>query len=87
MALLTAAAVIVSISAGAMIVYYLIDVIQALRSISAKLANARILLLTVASQTEPAGDLVRGVGSNVTALHELVTGVARSLGLPEAGVR
>jgi len=87
MALLTAAAVIVSISAGAMIVYYLIDVIQALRSISAKLANARILLLTVASQTEPAGDLVRGVGSNVTTLHELVTGVARSLGLPEAGVR
>ena len=44
MALLVTAAVIVTISAGGMIVYYLIHVIQALRSISAKLANARILL-------------------------------------------
>ena len=85
MALLVTAAVIVTISAGGMIVYYLIHVIQALRSISAKLANARLLLLTVASQTEPAADLVGGVGINVSTLHELVTGVARSLGLAVPG--
>lgn len=87
MALLITAAVIMSISAGVMLVYYLVNVIKALRSIAAKLANARILLITVASQTEPAGELVSGIGANVGSLHQLVTGVARSLGLPVAGAR
>ena len=87
MPLLITAAVIMSISAGVILVYYLISVIKALRSIAAKLANARILLLTVASQTEPADELVRGIGANVSSLHKLVTDVARSLDLPLSGAR
>lgn len=87
MPLLISAVVIMSVATALMLVYYLVSVIQALRSITGKLANVRILLLTVASQTQPAGDLVGGVGSNVNSLHELVTGVARSLGLSAGGSR
>jgi|GEM_PF-4288251 len=87
MTLLTILAVGLSISASGMVVFYLVRVIAALRSITAKLANARLLLLTVASQTEPAGELIGGIGSNVAALDELVTGVARTLGISVGGTR
>ena len=87
MTLLTTLAVVLSISASAMVVFYLVRVIAALRSITAKLANARLLLLTVASQTEPASELVGGIGSNVASLEELVTGVARTLGITVGGSR
>lgn len=73
--------------AAAVLVYHLIRVIQLLRAITSKLANARILLLTTASQTEPATEVVSAVGNNVSALHDLVTGVARSLGLRLEGAR
>lgn len=87
MTLLIVTAVAVSIAAAVVLVFYLIKVINALRSITAKLANARILLLTTSSQTAPATDLVGGIGSNVSSLHQLVTGVARSLGLSVRGHR
>lgn len=87
MPFLITVAVIISLAAGGVLVYYLISVITALRSITSKLANARVLLLASAEQTEPAGELVGGIGGNIGSLHELVTGVAHSLGLPLAGAR
>jgi hypothetical protein len=79
MALLVAFAVILSIAVALTLVYYLVRVIVALRSITAKLAAA--------SQTEPAGELIGGIGSNVSSLDELVTGVARGLGIPVGAAR
>lgn len=79
--LLITAAVVISLTIALMLLNYLIRVIRALQSITAKLANARLLLLTVAAQTEPAPALVGGVGNNVATLHTAVMGVARSLGL------
>lgn len=74
-------AVAVSLAIATLLVYYLVRVIRALQSITNKLANARVLLLTVASQTEPVEGLVGGVAHNVSELHTLVTGVATSLGI------
>jgi hypothetical protein len=79
--LLIAAAVTVALAIALMLVAYLVRVIQVLQSITAKLANARLLLLTVAEQTAPAPELIGKIGGNVTTLHTSVNGVARSLGL------
>lgn len=86
-AIATAAAVIITLAASLTLVYYLLRVIRVLRSITAKLANARVLLLTAAVQTEPAGELVGSVASNIETLDDLVTGVGRSLGLIAGGAR
>lgn len=83
----TVAAVAITLGASLTLVHYLLRVITALRSISDKLSNARLLLITAAVQTEPAGDLVGAVAGNVEALDQLVTDVGRSLGLIPGGAR
>jgi hypothetical protein len=79
--LLTTAAVILSLVIALMVVYYLWRVIQALKSITAKLDAASDSLFIAASQTDPAPNLVGGIAGNVTTLSNAVNGVARSLGL------
>lgn len=81
------AAVVITLTASLTLVYYLLRVIAALRSITAKLANARVLLLTAAVQTEPVGEYVGAVASNIETLDQLVTGVGRSLGLVGGAAR
>lgn len=87
MPLLITAAVVLGLATALVLVHHLIDTIKVLKSITSRLANARILLLTAQSQTEPAAKLVGGIGSNVTSLHDLVTSVARSLSIPVGGRR
>lgn len=79
--LLVTAAVVVSLVIALMLVNYLIRVIKALQSITAKLDAARTILLRVADQTEPAPQLIPAIGNNVATLHKSVMGVAKSLGL------
>lgn len=87
MSLVPTLTIVLSLAACLLLAFYLIRVIVVLRCIVAKLANARLLLLVVAKQTEPVGPLVGGIGENVTSLHTLVRGVGRSLGLSGGGSR
>ena len=79
--ILTTVAVVLSLAIALMVVYYLWRVIQALKSITAKLDTASDSLFIAASQTAPAPQLVGGIAGNVTTLSNAVNGVARSLGL------
>ena len=79
--ILVTAAVILSLVIALMVVLYLYRVIQALKSIAAKLDTASDTLFIAASQTAPAPKLVGAIAGNVSTLSTAVNGVARSLGL------
>lgn len=79
--ILVTAAVILSLVIALMVVLYLYRVIQALKSITAKLDTASDTLFIAASQTAPAPQLVGAIAGNVSTLSTAVNGVARSLGL------
>lgn len=80
-------AIILSISTGLMLIYCLVRVVKVLRNVAANLANVRLLLLTVAAQTQPVAGYVDGIQNNVNTLDQSVTDLGLKVGLTQGGVR
>ena len=82
---INAIAIILSISTGLMLIYYLVRIIRLMRNIGATLSNVRLLLLTVAFQTKPVSEYVDGIQNNVSTLDQSVRDLSLAVRVPSGG--
>jgi hypothetical protein len=80
MILLIVVAITASIATGLLLIFYLVRVIDVMRKIATTLATVRILLRSVASQTEDVPTFVNGIRSNVETLDDAVDELSAAVG-------
>jgi hypothetical protein len=80
MILINVVAIAASIFTGVLLIFYLVRVVGLMRRIATSLATVRLLLRTVANQTEGVPDFVAGIQVNVESLGDAVDQLGTGVG-------
>jgi hypothetical protein len=80
MIVLIALAIAASIATGLLLIFYLVRIVGVMRKIATTLATVRLLLRSVANQTEDVPAFVNGIGSNVESLDDAVDELSAAVG-------
>jgi hypothetical protein len=80
MIILIVLAIAAGIATGLLLIFYLVRIVDVMRKIATTLATVRILLRSVASQTEDVPNFVNGIRGNVATLDDAVDELSAAVG-------